>query len=172
MSKILIIILLTIGVNAKTIVGKILYALDEENVIPVIGLEVNGKEEYIVYSGKPTTDYIDKRKGQMLRVYLDKNGDVKKVEFVNSKQAKKMKQKSNLPFIGKKQTRNGSTKITISRNGDIKIYTHLKNGFKTHYNGKYKKGLISVPEDLHSWEVQKDKVCQGYRNAWECEKLY
>jgi hypothetical protein len=40
--------------------------------------------------------------------------------------------------------------------------------------GKYTKDLI--PEDgdipMHGWKVYRDKVCQGYRNSWECQKLY
>jgi len=104
--------------------------------------------------------------------YFAENGKMPAVR--NNNYSKNRKIKLNLPFIGAKQTKNGRTKITISKNGGMTIYSHFKNGYKTHYKGKYTKDLI--PEDanipMHGWKVYKSKVCQGYRNTWGCQKLY
>ena len=169
MNKILVMILLTIVVNANTVVGKILYAYDEEGVMPVIGLEIDGKEKYFIGSLKLSTKAIDKRKGEMIRAFLDKNNEIIKIKYL-----KERKIKSSLPFIGAKQTKDGRTKITISKNGNMTIYSHFKNGYKTHFKGKYTKELIPEDSDIpmHAWKVYKNKVCQGYRNAWGCKNIY
>ncbi len=159
--------------NAKTIIGKVSWAQMEEGVIPIISLDLeNGKELYTGYSGKDI-EKVNKLHGKLVKAYLDKNGDVKRVEVIKkSKTTKKVK--TNLPFIGTKQTKDKRTKITISKNGNMTITSHFKNGYKAHFKGKYTKELI--PEDgnmpMHGWKVYKNKVCQGYRDSWDCQKLY
>jgi len=105
-------------------------------------------------------------------IYFAENGKMPLLKKNNY--SKKRDLKINLPFIGSRKTRNGRTKITIYQNGNMTINSHLKNGYNTHFKGKYTKDLI--PEDaeipMHGWKVYKSKVCQGYRNAWDCEKLY
>jgi hypothetical protein len=100
--------------------------------------------------------------------YFSEKGYLPKIKKISKKT------KLNLPFIGKKQTKNGRTKITISKNGKMTIISYFKNGYKAYFNGKYTKDLIPEQSEIpmHGWKLYKSKVCQGYRNAWECEKLY
>jgi len=169
MNKILLIILLTIGLNANTVVGKILYAYDEEDVMPTVGLEIDGKEKYFIGSSKLSTSAIDKRKGEMIRAFLDNNNKIIKIKYL-----KETKIKLTLPFIGTKQTKDRRTKITILKNGNMTINSHFKNGYKTHFIGKYTNDLIPEDSDIpmHGWKVYINKVCQGYRDSWGCERLY
>ena len=169
MKKILLTILaITIGLSAKTVTGKLLWAQMEESVIPMISIKVKGKELYFGYKGKEDINKIDKKKGAMVQAYINKNKDVTKLTFINSKK------KSSLPFIGKRRTKDGSTKIEIYKNGKIKINSKFKNGYHAKYYGKYHKENINEDSDIpmHGWKVSKNKVCQGYRKAWNCEKLY
>ena len=123
-----------------------------------------------------TTSYCTRDKASCVTqkeiFYFAENGKMPAER--NNNYSKNRKIKLNLPFIGAKQTKNGRTKITISKNGGMTIYSYFKNGYKTHYKGKYTKDLI--PEDanipMHGWKVYKSKVCQGYRNTWDCQKLY
>ena len=175
MKKILILLLLTLGLlHAKTVQGTLYFASEEEVDIQLIALKVNGKEKYYGYYGNDL-EKIDKRRGEKVRVTVNKKGNITKLMFLKdnkSKSKSKSKSKRNLPFIGKKATKDGRTKINISKNGNIKINTSFKNGYKVNYNGKYTKGHIVPQGESHSWKVSKDKVCQGYRNAWHCQKLY
>jgi len=81
-NKILVILLLTMAINANSVVGKILYAFDEEGVTPVIGLEIDGKEKYFIGSLKLSTAAIDKRKGKMIRAFLVKNNEIIKIKYL------------------------------------------------------------------------------------------
>ena len=170
MKKILMLLLLTMGLNAKTVEGTLYFASEEEVDIQLIALKVNGKEKYYGYYGNDL-EKIDKRRGEKVRVTVNKKGNITKIMFLKDIKSKR-KSNSNLPFLGKKATKDGRTKINISKNGNIKINTSFKNGYKVNYNGKYTKGHIVPQGESHSWKVSKDKVCQGYRNEWHCQKLY
>ena len=99
MKKILLLlIIITIGLHAKSVVGEILYAFDEEGVLPIVDLKIQGKQYSFTYSGQLSTDTIRKRKGEMIRAYLNKDkrlaefsGDIKSIKFIHSKKSSKNK---------------------------------------------------------------------------------
>ena len=84
MKNFLTILLITIGINAKTVTGTITSAYDEENVLPWVGIKVNGKENWYIYDGKPSSSVLNKRKGQKIKMTLDKNNEGKKIVFLNN----------------------------------------------------------------------------------------
>ena len=164
--------LFSLSLNAKVIIGKINYASTDREGTPFVDVIVDGNYVSTAYNGKPSPKHLLGQKGRYVKITTNKKGKGIRIEFVKKPTGK---QKVKLPFIGKRQTKDGTTKVEIYKNGKMKINSHYKSGYKAHYNGKYTKyNVVPNGEEihLHSWQISKNKVCSGYRKSWNCEKLY